>query len=517
MLQCAWDDGCDEPNLGIEKETKPFMRNAIRFLRRGQIVELPDVGPTDTLLDYLRLTEGACGTKEGCGEGDCGACTVAIGNSDGRGGVAYRPVNACIHLLGQIDGAEIVAIEDLAGADGTLHPIQQAMVDHHGSQCGFCTPGIVMALFAMSHADTSVPDRETVNDWLAGNLCRCTGYRPIVAAATESAEATRSDKFAAQANDTAAMLDFLSDKDDVFIGDENRFLAIPATVDSLAQLYYDHPDACLIAGATDVGLWITKQLRRLDKVIFLNRVDGLNRVEETEGSILIGATATYADTEGLVRAIDPDLGTLWRRIGSKQVRAAGTIGGNIANGSPIGDTPPVLIALGATLELRQGDVMRTLSLEDFFLDYGRQDRGKGEFVTGILVPKPGQNDIFRCHKISKRFDQDISSVLGAFKFTVIDGRITACRIAFGGMAAIPERAIHAESALIDVDLASPRDWSPALSALAKDYQPISDMRASAGYRLEAARVLLGKALAEAGGAPSTRTRVIGQREAADVA
>jgi len=492
------------------------MRGNIRFIRKGKVVELNNVRPMDTLLDYLRLTERSCGTKEGCGEGDCGACTVAIGRRDTDGGIAYAPINTCIQLLGQVDGTEIVTVEDLAGSDGTLHPIQQAMVDEHGSQCGFCTPGIIMSLFAMSHSESGETNRKMVNEWLAGNLCRCTGYRPIVAAGISAAEEARQDKFSAASNDTRALLDFLHDGQDVFIGSEKEFLAIPSSIDSLAALYARHPDATLVAGATDVGLWITKQLRVLNKIIFLNRIDGMNRVETAGQNLLIGAMATYADTQSAVASIDPDLGELWRRIGSKQVRASGTVGGNIANGSPIGDTPPALIAMGATLELRRGTTMRTVALEDYFIDYGKQDRGEGEFVTGILVPRLGPGEIFRCHKLTKRFDQDISSVMGAFRFSVDQGRITSSRIAFGGMAAIPKRAKTAEAALLDVDLSAPRTWAAALAAIAQDFSPITDLRAGADYRLETARVLLGKALAEAGGAPSNRTRVVGSRELTNV-
>ncbi len=486
-------------------------RNSLRFLRNGTLTEVDAVGPNETLLDYLRLRERAVGTKEGCGEGDCGACTVAIGRLKG-GRVIYEPVNACIQLLGQVDGKDVVAVDDLV-QNGALHPVQQAMVDHHGSQCGFCTPGIVMALFALYHAGVK-PDRNVVNDWLAGNLCRCTGYRPIADAALASISGEPADALARRRADTVQALENLADGEDLFIGDEDSFFAAPATVDSLAALYDRHLDAVILAGATDVGLWITKQLRELPKIIYVGRAAGFADIDERAGEIRIGAGATYADAEAALASIDRDVAEVVRRIGSKQIRASGTVGGNIANGSPIGDTPPVLIALGAELELRRGDATRSMALEDFFIEYGKQDRAPGELVNAVTVPrlKPGEH--FRAYKLSKRFDQDITGTLGAFRIAVDGNRITGARIAFGGMAATPKRASGAETALVGASLKKPASWQAAIDALADDFAPISDMRASADYRRRAAGNLLRKALAEIAAGDSRASRVVGIREAA---
>jgi xanthine dehydrogenase small subunit len=487
------------------------MRETIRFIRRGKIVEVANVDPMMTLLDYLRLSEGSTGTKEGCGEGDCGACTVAIGRSR-NGKVVYEPINACIQLLGQVDGAEIVAVEDLAEGN-ELHPIQAAMVEKHGSQCGFCTPGFVMSVFSLYQGTDGAVGRDQINDTIAGNLCRCTGYRPIVEAALSVCASPRDDKFRKAAQDTAGVLDFITDDSDIFIGDDDRFFAAPASVDGLAALYARHPDAILVAGATDVGLWITKQLRDLPKIIHLGRVKGLDGVEDTGREILIGAAATYAHVEPYMRTIDPDLGELFRRIGSKPVRASGTVGGNVANGSPIGDTPPALIVLGATMELRRRDRSRILAVEDFYIEYGKQNRAAGEFVTGILVPKLRPDQIFRCYKVTKRFDQDISSVMGAFRFTIdAEGLITEARIAFGGMAGTPKRAKGAETALHGAGIRDTAAWAKAFAALRDDFSPLDDHRASANYRAETAHALLGKALIEAAGTPTSRTRLVGRRE-----
>ena len=486
-------------------------RDVVRFLRRGRLVERRDFAPAETLLDHLRLRERALGTKEGCAEGDCGACTVAVGRLRG-GRLAYEPVNACIQLLGAVDGTEVVTVDDLAEPGGLLHPVQRALVDTHASQCGFCTPGFVMSLFTLYHAGVRA-DRATVNDWLAGNLCRCTGYRPIADAALACCSGKAGDAYAKRAAETARRLAALADgEDDLFTGSEDAFFAAPATEDGLAALAARFPDATIVAGATDVGLWITKQLRELPRILLTGRVASLHEVREEDDRVEIGAAATYAEAEPALRALDPDIGEMLRRLGSRQVRAAGTVGGNIANGSPIGDSPPVLIALGATIELRLRDTRRTLPLEDFFLGYGRQDRAPGEILTRIVVPRPGPAEHFRCYKISKRYDQDISALLGAFRLRIEGGRVVDARIAYGGMAATPKRARHAERAAAGLPLDEPTAWPAAAEALAEDFSPIDDHRASAAYRMRVARSLLVKALAEVAGRPSAETRVAGVRE-----
>ena len=485
-----------------------MVRNSIRFLRRGQVVELSSIPPTRTLLDYLRLDEKSKGTKEGCNEGDCGACTVALGSLE-NGRVVYEPVNACILLLGQIDGKELVTVDDLA-IDGKLHPVQKAFVDNHASQCGFCTPGFVMSLFTLYHSGKK-PTRREIVDHIAGNLCRCTGYRPIVDAAVKSCTGKPVDAWAGAAKATAVQLAALNDGEDVFVGDNSTFFASPASQESLAKLCAEHPDATIVAGATDVGLWITKQLRDLPKIIYVGRAKGLDTIIDQGTHISIGASATYADVESHLASIDPDIGEVIRRLGAKQVRASGTVGGNIANGSPIGDSPPMLIALGATLHLRHGENERYMSLENFFVAYGKQDRAAGELVWRVDVPKLKANEVFRAYKLTKRFDQDISAVMSAFKFTLVGRTVSSARIAFGGMAATPKRALKTEAALQGVSLDAPKDWEWAVSEMAVDYQPIGDMRASAEYRLVTARAFLRKALMEVASGESGATRVIGIR------
>ncbi len=488
------------------------MRPTIRFIRKSRLVELTHVDPATLLLDYLRDSEGATGTKEGCGEGDCGACTVALGRMRG-GRLVYEPVNACILLLGQVDGAEVVTVEDLTAADGSLHPIQREMVAHHASQCGFCTPGFVMALFAMYQSTNGAVTRDQVNDWIAGNLCRCTGYRPIVDAGIAACQGGRHDRFRTGRDDMEGVLTFLADGEDVFIGDEQRFFAAPTTVDGLADLYERYPDATIVAGGTDVGLWITKQLRDLKRIIHVGKVADFDAIEDSGPELIIGAGATYAQVEPHLAALDPDIGELLRRLGSRQVRASGTVGGNVANGSPIGDMPPLLIALDATLSLRKGRQARSMAIEDFFISYGTQAREPGELVTAIAVPRLTDEHVFRCYKVTKRFDQDISSVMGAFRFTLDqDAIVTEARLAYGGMAETPRRAAGAEAQLIGHPLRDARVWGNAFAALHQDFAPIDDHRATARYRIETAHALLGKALIEASGTASTRTRVVGHRE-----
>jgi xanthine dehydrogenase small subunit len=462
----------------------------IAFLLNGETVRLADAHPATTLLDWLRETRGLTGTKEGCNEGDCGACTVMVTDDTGA-----RALNACILFLPQLHGKAIRTVEGIAGPGGRLHPVQEAMVAHHGSQCGFCTPG-----FVVSMATAHLNGRTDHDDQLAGNLCRCTGYAPIVRAAEAAAAAPVPDWMRDAHGFILEQISSggLGAAERGADGPPPTWIA-PETSDELATWYAAHPDATLVGGATDVGLWVTKQLRDLGPVAFLNRVADLQRIEITDADIRIGAAVTLTDLGEAIRPHHPDFAELIRRYGSVQVRNAATVGGNIANGSPIGDSPPALIALGATLHLRQGDARRSLPLEDFFLAYGKQDRRPGEFVEAVSFPR--QPDRLRCYKLSKRFDQDISAVCGCFVIRVDGGTIIEARIAFGGMSGTPKRASHVEAALTG------RPWTEATvraadDAWAQDFTPLSDMRASAAYRLAAARNMLMRYFMEDQGAPA---------------
>jgi xanthine dehydrogenase small subunit len=466
---------------------------ALSFLRRGALVRIEKFEPDEMLLGYLRLTEKSKGTKEGCNEGDCGACTVVLGDLH-EGRVRYQAYNACILMLGQIHGKELITVDDLARG-GKLHAVQQAMVDAHASQCGFCTPGFVMSLFALAHEERKV-DRSAVVDQIAGNLCRCTGYRPIIEAGLKACNSV-DDYWSQHRTEIAAQLASIA-QEDLFVGDDTSFFAAPANAENLSALCAKHPPATIVSGATDVGLWVNKQMRPQKQIIYTGRAKDFAVIKDHGDYISIGAGATHAAVHETLAQLHPDLGELIRRFGAKQVRASGTIGGNIANGSPIGDLPPALIALGATLHLRFGAAARSMKLEDFFIEYGKQDRKAGELVWRIDVPKPKPNQIFHCYKISKRMDDDISAVMGAFLFTVENQRISAVRIAFGGMAATPKRAFKTEIALLGKTL------QEALQISLSDYTPLSDMRASAAYRSDVAQALLQKALLETAGAKDMR-------------
>jgi xanthine dehydrogenase small subunit len=497
--------------LMLSTESAPT-RDHVRFIFRGREMHVSGFSPTRTLLYWLREEQRATGTKEGCNEGDCGACTVIIARVE-NGVLVHRPVNSCITFLGMVDGAEVLTVEDLA-THGQLHKVQQAMVDHHGSQCGFCTPGIVMSLLALGKDGAEIT-RARINDQLAGNLCRCTGYRPIIDAALAALDGTP-DHLDDAAPERMARLEALGDAG-AFVKNGEGFFAVPRTLDELLALYAAHPDATILAGATDVGLWITKQFRPISKLIWLGCVAELQTLTDSPEALMIGAGVSHAAAMPALARISPDLSELGRRFGSTQVRAQGTIGGNIANGSPIGDWAPAFIALGATVNLTGPSSARTCALEDFFIAYGKQDRQPSEIVASLTIPKPGPHTHFRCLKISKRFDEDISALMGAFCLTVEDGVITAARVAFGGMAATPKRAPITEAALVGTSLADRTMWEAALDALSSDYQPIGDMRASARYRATSARALLTKALIEISGGTHTRLQTPGSNTTPEAA
>ena len=488
------------------------MRETLRFLLGDRLVEIDRCDPTLTVLDWLRLDQRMTGTKEGCAEGDCGACTVVVGRLD-RGRLRYEAINACIRFLPTLDGCQLLTVEHLKSADGSLHPVQQAMVECHGSQCGFCTPGFVMSLLAL-RLNEAEPSMGCIEDALAGNLCRCTGYEPIIAAGRRMDEIAprEADRFLLEREAVAARLTALSDNETLALqGDGGSFHA-PATIEALAALIEALPQATLIAGATDVGLWVTKAMKRLDPVIYLGRIEAMRAITDEGDHLRFGAMAGHIDVRTALAGLSPQLDELMRRFGGEQVRNAGTIGGNIANGSPIGDLPPALIALDATLVLARraeaGIERRSVPLESFFIEYRKQDRRPGEFVEAVLVPKLAQGMLFHVSKVSKRFDEDISAVCGAFRLAFgNDGHVSEARLAYGGMAGTPKRAKAVEAALVG-QLWNEAAVAAAIAALPQDFTPLDDMRASAHYRLKIAGNLLHRFLIETTQA-RIQTRVAG--------
>ncbi len=464
-------------------------RDSIRFLLDGEIIEVRDVDPTRTVLQYLREDLRRKGTKEGCAEGDCGACTVVVAELGlDEQSVDFKAINSCIQFLPTIDGKELITVESLSDGD-KLHPVQKAMIDQHGSQCGFCTPGFVMSLYAL-YETSDKPDRQQIDDALAGNLCRCTGYRPIIAAAGEMYSAPRP----AVADRSSSLRELRRDQSLCVEQGGRRFFA-PLDAEELAALALEYPEATLLAGGTDIGLWVTKQHRELATIIYTGRVAGLATVARNETHIEVGAGATLSDAIPLIVNEYPGFAELFRRFASPPIRNAGTLGGNIANGSPIGDSMVALMVVDASLVLRLGDVEREIALCDFYHGYQVSDLQQSEVLMRIRIPRATKGAIVQSHKWSKRFDQDISAVCSAYRLVVDGGVVQSFRMACGGLAATVRRAVRTEAAV------NGQPWNSttleqACTALAEDFSPISDMRASADMRLRASQNLLRRFFAE---------------------
>jgi xanthine dehydrogenase small subunit len=442
------------------------MADRIHFILNGVPVEVSDVSPMTTLLDWLRDRRGLKGTKEGCAEGDCGACTVALERSDGTA----EPINACIALLGQIDGNSVRTVEGLVGRDATPHPVQVAMAEADATQCGFCTPGFVMSTYAFATGGEK-PDLETIHDALAGNLCRCTGYRPIVEAMGRVAGLAPEPATALPPRTASAAFD-------------GAFFA-PRSLAELLALRADHPEALLLAGATDLGLLASRARTPPRTVIHLAHVPELTAIADRKEEITIGAAVPYVRAMPVLIAAFPALRSYMTRLGSRQIRTLGTIGGNIGTASPIGDMPPVLLALETRLRLVSARGVRELPLEEFFLDYRKVALAPDEIIESLTMPRLWPGEVFFCDKVSKRRDQDISTVAGAYRLRIRDGRIEDARVAFGGMAAIPRRAAHVEAAMLKGG-----QIAAAASELLRDFQPIDDWRGTGAYRLQVAANLL---------------------------
>ena len=473
--------------------------SSIRFVLDGEIIEVDDVDPTRTVLQFLREDLRRKGTKEGCAEGDCGACTVVVAevNRDGDD-LLLKAINSCIQFLPTIDGKELITVESLTPAGSRLHPVQRAMVDNHGSQCGFCTPGFVMSLFALYKTNAS-PSRQEIDDALAGNLCRCTGYRPIISAARamyeQDSDGRRSDwllqPFGAQkkAKGRIAKLRSLVRTEGLDVEHAGRRFYAPLDIDSFAELYLRNPDATILAGGTDVGLWVTKQHRELENVIYTGRVAELADLRVSSTHIEVGAAVTLSDAMPVIVDHYPGLDELFRRFASPPIRNAGTLGGNIANGSPIGDTMPALMVVGASLVLRCGEATRELPLDEFYHDYQVNDLAPGEFLAGVRIPLADAKAIVGSQKWSKRFDQDISAVCTAYRLVLDGEKVSSFRMACGGLAAVIKRAAYCEAAL-EGQPWNEKSIEKACHALQQDFTPISDMRASADIRLRAVQNLL---------------------------
>ncbi|MCP4875476.1 MAG: xanthine dehydrogenase small subunit [Gammaproteobacteria bacterium] len=460
------------------------MVDQIRFILDGELIQLDALDPTRTLLQYLREDLRRVGSKEGCAEGDCGACTVVIAELVGEG-LKYSAVNACILFLPTLDGKTLFTVESLKAEDGGLHPVQQSMVDHHGSQCGFCTPGFIMSMFALYQNESS-PTRAEIDDALSGNLCRCTGYRAIVDACVHMYD------YPEVRHDEQLLIDQMRDLQrgaGISVQLEQARYFAPASIAEMAQLYQENPNAQILAGGTDVGLWVTKQLRELPFLIYLGNVAELKQLQVDRDGIQIGAAVTLSDAFAEIAKLYPEFSEMFRRFASMPVRNAGTLVGNLANGSPIGDSMPALIAVGASVCLRRGDTQREMALEDLYLDYMKNALQTGEFIESVRIPPRDENVLLRCYKLCKRFDQDISAVCAGIALQLDGNEVREIRIALGGMAAIPKRAAQTE-ALLRGNKWDETTVISAMQKLSEDFAPMSDMRASAKYRARATANLL---------------------------
>ncbi|AGT08756.1 xanthine dehydrogenase small subunit [Paracoccus aminophilus] len=455
------------------------MGSELKFLLNDSEIRLTEVGGADTLLDFLRLQKRMLGTKEGCAEGDCGACTVLVGRLH-QGELRYEPVNACIRFLASCHGCHIVTIEHLRGSDGGLHPVQRAFVEHHASQCGFCTPGFIMSLYGLWMAKPK-PSVVEIENALQGNLCRCTGYEPIIKAALAASEAggQAMDQLALERDRVTGWLSAVAPERIETARGQDRAI-LPKDAADLAQILAEHPQATIVAGATDVGLWVTKMLRPISPAVFIGHLTELKGISVTENEITLGAGVTYSEFQPFIASYFPQAEDYWNRIAGWQVRNVGTIGGNVANGSPIGETPPLLIALGAVVVLRSTKGQRRVAIEDYFIAYGKQDRAPGEFVEAIVIPRAGADRI-AAYKVSKRAHSDITATAVAFRIATDGKVIRDARIAFGGMAGTPKRAEGAEAALRGQPF-SAESFEAAARAVGDDFQPLSDWRATADYR-----------------------------------
>ena len=470
-----------------------MLKSLLTFMLNDEVRHETDLDPNLTVLNYLRGPAGKTGTKEGCASGDCGACTVVLAELEGDQ-LRYRTLNSCLTFVAALEGKQLIAVEDLK-QNGHLHVVQEAMVACHGSQCGFCTPGFIMSMFALKKNEP-VADAHAIETALAGNLCRCTGYRPITDAAIAMYQGTSDDSFSSNEAQTIATLKALQRPTMGSMESAGRRSFSPKTVEELAAIYTENPAAKLLAGGTDLALEVTQLNQTIDTLIYVGQIEELQRIHGGTDVLEFGAAASLTDCLPVLRREYPSFGPLLSRFASLQIRNQGTLGGNVANASPIGDAPPALMALGASVVLRCGSAVRTLPLREYFLGYKQTARGTAEFIQQILVPRASAGSFVRFYKISKRIDDDISAILGAFNLTLDDeGRVLDAHVAFGGMAAVPKMATHCERALrgktLDAGL-----LPEARAALALDFNPITDLRASKEYRVAVAQNLLNRLVLE---------------------
>ena len=465
--------------------------NIIKFVHDDQIVEVKNPDPNETLLNFIRTNLKKTGTKEGCAEGGCGACTVVLGELKNNE-INYKAINSCITFLPTLQGKQLILVEDLTSKDGSLHPVQEAMVNCHGSQCGFCTPGFVMALFSMFKKHSKF-NEDVIKDSIAGNLCRCTGYQPIIKAAKSLKHKNKADHFSKNEKKIINLLKKISNKSIKIYQKDKKYFA-PRYVLELKKILKKNINADFLSGGTDLSLGVTKERKDINSIIYMNSIRELNYIKNNNEYIDVGASTPLIDLEIYIKKYYPDFTKILKRYGSPQIRNVGTVAGNIATASPIGDCLPLLLSLNAKVVLQDLKETKVLSLDSFFINYRKTKLKKGQFIHSIRIPL-FKNNIFKAYKVSKRFDDDISSICAAFNLEIVKNKIQSVRIAYGGMAEIPKRAVFSEKILLNA-LFTEETIHKAKEALEKDFKPISDVRASGSYRMNVAKNLLEKCCAE---------------------
>ena len=461
-----------------------MITNKVQFIYENKLIELENPDPNQTILNFIRDKLKKTGTKEGCAEGGCGACTIVLGELENKK-IKYKAINSCISFTPTLHGKQLIVVENLVSKDGSYHPVQEAMAKYHASQCGFCTPGFVMSIFAMSKNKKN-NNKDDIKDAISGNLCRCTGYRPIIDAA-KNIKKTYFDEFYKNSKKTINLLKKIHSKS-IIIENKNKKYFAPKTIEELKKVIQKNPDSDFLSGGTDLSLKVTKDRKEIKKIINLNNIKELNFIKIKNNEIIFGSTTPLIQVEKFILKYYPDFNNILRRYGSVQIRNVGTIGGNIATASPIGDTLPLLLSLNAKIIIQTKKGNKQILLNNFFIKYRKTKLKKGEFIKSIIIPIY-KNHNFKAYKISKRFDDDISSVCASFNFKIKDQRIQDVAIAYGGMAEIPKRAKNCENFLKNSKF-SEDIFEKAKNLLKRDFNPISDMRASKQYRLEVAENLL---------------------------
>ncbi|MDA7750004.1 xanthine dehydrogenase small subunit [Candidatus Pelagibacter sp.] len=467
-----------------------MVSNSIRFIFEDKIKEIKNPDSNETILNFIRLRLKKTGTKEGCAEGGCGACTVVLGEFK-KNKIIYKAINSCIAFTTSLEGKQLLIVEDLIEKDGSLHPVQSAMINFHGSQCGFCTPGFIMSLFSMYKNKNSY-DKKTIEESISGNLCRCTGYRPIIDAA-KSLKNSNPDQFKKNEKKTISLLKKIRPKN-ISINNKSKKYFAPRTINELKKIIKKNKNAEFISGGTDMSLVVTKQKKDIKNIIYLNSIDELNYIKEKDKYIEVGATTPLIKFELIIKKYYPDFNRILKRYGSVQIRNVATLAGNMATASPIGDSLPLLLSLDASITIESFNKKMVVPLKDFFISYRKTKLKKGQFIRSIRIPIFKKN-IFKAYKISKRIDDDISSVCASFNLAIINKKIKNIKIAYGGMAATPKRAVYCEKILLNSNF-SEDIILKAQKSLEKDFQPIDDMRASKDYRIAIAKNLLIKCFAE---------------------